>query len=104
MFAKRSLNVFSMVAVSTSVPETNATPSTTAIAVSKKRILFAASPRRVTFHTGSLSEPAHLAEDRIGIRFAQLVDDAAVRKKHDTVGEGCRSRVVGDHHDRLFEV
>ncbi len=53
MFVNRSSNVFWIVAVSTSVPDTNATPRITAIAVSTKRILLAANPLRVTFHIGA---------------------------------------------------
>ena len=41
-----------MVAVSTNVPDTNATPSTTATPVSRKRIFFAQIPLSVTFHMG----------------------------------------------------
>ncbi len=52
MFANRSSNVFWIVAVSTSVPEMNETPSTTASAVNKNRSLWPASPLRVTFHMG----------------------------------------------------
>src|SRR2546427_638928 len=56
MLANRSSKVFWIVAVSTKVPDTNATPSTTATPVSRKRSRFATRPLRVSFHM--LSRPA----------------------------------------------
>ena len=70
-----------IVAVSTNVPDMNATPSITAIAVSTKRILFAQRPLRVTFHIG-YSPPSFRILSRIAsaVGFEELVDDRDRRR------------------------
>ncbi len=50
MSLKRLSNVFEIVAVSTNVPEMNATPSITAMPVSRNRTFLDRMPLSVTFH------------------------------------------------------
>src|ERR687889_819566 len=98
MSVKRPLNVLEMVSVSTNVPETNATPSITAMPVSRKRTFLLQMPLSVTFHMcvvlpGSAAERLHLVDDGVGVGFVQLVDDRAVGEEHDPVGVARRVRV-----------
>src|SRR4029078_6489003 len=99
MSLNRPLKVFVIVSVSTNVPETNATPSITAMPVSRKRTFLLQMPLSVTFHMGSGAQALHLVEDRGGVGLEQLVDDRAVGEEHDAVGVARRVGVVGDHHD-----
>src|SRR2546430_9701048 len=103
MSVKRPSNVFEMVAVSTKVPDTNATPSMTAMPVSRKRTFFDQIPLRVTFHTRSGAQTLHLVEHGVGVRVVELVDDRAVGQEDHTIRVGRGDRVVGDHHDGLAE-
>ena len=80
MSANRSSNVFWIVAVSTRVPDTNATPRITAIAVNRKRILLAARPLRVTFH---IAGPRILHAARCATTLPE-VPDAAARTRPDS--------------------
>src|SRR5439155_23215769 len=104
MLVKRSSKVDWMVAVNTNVPETNATPSTTAMPVNKNRSLWAMSPLRVTFHMVLLAELAHAVQNRVGRRREHLVGDLAVGQEHDAVRVRRTQRIVRDHHDRLLEL
>src|SRR5215213_8094655 len=104
MSLKSPLNVFEIVSVSTKVPDTNATPSITAMPVSRKRTFLLQIPLSVTFHMRSGAQALHLVEDRVGGRLVQLVDDGAVGEEHDAVGVARGVRVVRDHHDRLPEI
>src|ERR1700710_1973653 len=101
MFANRPSNVLLIVAVSTSVPEMNATPRMTATPVSRNRILWARMPLIVTFHMGLFPQalPAVQASIRRGL--VHLVDDVAVGEEDDAVRVPRGDRVVRDHHDRL---
>src|SRR3954468_5600528 len=98
------LNVFEMVSVSTNVPDTNATPSITAIPVSRKRTFLLQMPLSVTFHMGSGAQALHLVEHRVGRRCEKLVDDGAVGQEHDAVGVARCDRIVRDHDDGLAEL
>src|SRR6476659_8783443 len=104
MSLKRPLKVLEMVSVSTNVPDTNATPSMTAMPVSRKRTFLLQIPLSVTFHMGSGAQALHLVEHRVGRRREEFVDDGAVGQEHDAVGVARRDRVVRDHEDGLAEV
>src|SRR6478735_2864470 len=104
MSLNRPLKVLEMVSVSTNVPDTNATPSMTAMPVSRKRTFLLQMPLSVTFHMGSGAQALHLVEHRVGRRCVQLVDDGAVGQEHDAVGVARRDRVVRDHDDGLAEL
>src|SRR5437879_6417614 len=101
MSLKSPSNVLEMVAVSTNVPDTNATPSITATPVSRKRTFLAKIPLSVTFHMWLGAQALHLVEHGIRIRCEQLVDDRAVGEEHDPVGVARGDGVVGDHDDGL---
>src|SRR4051794_4546809 len=111
MSLKRPSNVFEIVAVSTNVPEMNATPRITATPVSRKRTFFAQMPLSVTFHmmpsprsAGSRAEALHLVEHQVSRRLGELVDRRAVGEEHHSVGVARRDRVVGDDDGRLAEI
>src|ERR1051325_5289100 len=104
MFAKRPSNVLLIVAVSTSVPEMNATPRMTATPVSRKRTLWARIPLKVTFHMGLFPQALHPVQHAVRGRLVHLVDDLAVGEEHDPVRVPGGDRVVGDHDDRLVQV
>src|SRR6187401_3215998 len=104
MSLKSPLNVLEIVSVSTNVPDTNATPSMTAMPVSRNRTFLAQIPLSVTLHMGSAAQALHLVEYRVGVGREQLVDDRAVVEEHHPVGVRRRDRVVGDHHDGLAQV
>src|ERR671939_333224 len=91
MSLKRPLNVFEIVSVSTKVPDTNATPSITAMPVSRKRTFLLQMPLSVTFHmAGALrAEALHLVEDVHHDRLAELVD----RLAHEGQDLGARTLV-----------
>src|SRR6478609_2306148 len=104
MSSNSPLNVLEMVAVSTNVPDTNATPSITATPVSRKRTFLAQIPLSVTFHMGLGAQALHLVEHRVGIGCEQLVDDRSVGEEHHPVGIARGDGVVRDHHDGLAEL
>src|SRR6185312_4081549 len=105
MSLNRPSKVFEIVAVSTNVPEMNATPSITAMPVSRKRTFLLRMPLTVTFHMAGLrAEALHLVEHRVGVGVGELVDDRTIGQEDDPVGVSGRDRVVGDHHDGLAEV
>src|SRR5438445_8400558 len=106
MSLNRPSKVLEMVAVSTNVPEMNATPSITAMPVSRKRTFLLRMPLTVTFHmVGDLrAEALHLVEHRIGVGVVELVDDRAVGEEDDAIRVPSSDRVVGDHDDGLVEI
>src|SRR5581483_5655442 len=101
--AKRLSKVWASVSVSTNVPATNPTPSTTDRAVRARRSLWASRPLIMTRRTAlglQGLEPVQYPLDRGALH---LVDDVAVGQEHRGVGVAGRGRVVGDHDDRLPE-
>src|SRR6202453_4585380 len=100
MLVNRLLNVLCSVSVRISVPETNVTPSTIAIAVSATRSLRASRPLMVTFHMSGAHRP-HPLQDRVLGRILQFAGDVAVREEDHPVRVGGAVRIVGDHDDRL---
>src|SRR3954452_8263689 len=101
MSSNSPLNVFEMVAVSTNVPDTNATPNITATPVSRKRTFLAQIPLSVTFHMLLGAQALHLVEHGVGIGCEQLIHDGAVVEEHHPIGVARCDRVVGDHDDGL---
>src|SRR6478672_9678483 len=104
MSSNSPLNVFEMVAVSTNVPDTNATPNITATPVSRERTFLAQIPLSVTLHMWLGAQALHLVEHGIGVGDEQLVDDRAVGEEHHPVGVPRGDGVVRDHDDRLTQV
>src|SRR6476646_1939710 len=104
MSSKSPLNVLEMVAVSTNVPDTNATPNITATPVSRKRTCLAQIPLSVTFHMWLRAQALHLVEHGVGVGCEQFVDDRAVGEEHHPVRVARGDGVVGDHDDRLTQV
>src|SRR6266540_1391237 len=93
------------VSESTSVPDRNATPSSTARNVPVSRRLWLHRPLRLTVSmVSSLPERLDAVEHLLGRGLGHAADDAAVRQKQHGVGVAGRHRVVGDHHDRLAEL
>ena len=73
------------VAVSTSVPETNATPRMIDRAVSASRNLRASRPLTVTFHM-SAPQLLHLVEHGVGRRRDQIPDQPPVGQENHAIG------------------
>src|SRR5689334_20068325 len=92
-----------MVSDSTNVPETNETPTTTAITVSSSRSLLTSRLRSETRST-SASQTAHDVEDGRAGGSGELLDDRAVDQEHDPVGVRRGPGVVGHHDDGLAEL
>src|SRR5436305_5017757 len=104
MVLNRLSKVCPIVAVSTRVPETNATPSMTATPVRRNLILRARMPLMVTRHIVLLSEAFHAVEDGLRGRVRHLVHDPSVIEEHRAVRVAGRDRIVRDHDDGLAEV
>ena len=107
--AKRFSKALPIVSVSTYVPDTIATPSTTAIADSSSRTLRASRPLSVTRSISAepgtaASERLHPVQHAIGRRCPHPVDDLAVAEEDHLVGEGRCRRVVRHHDHGLAEL
>src|SRR5262245_26292959 len=110
-----------VVSVSTSVPDTNPTPSMTATPVSSTRSLCASRPltvwrsisaslraRGVSRFRGcsvpGAPQPLDPVQHPFGGGTADRVHDAAVGQEQGLVGVAGGDRVVGDHHDGLLQL
>src|SRR5258705_3136327 len=105
--AKRLSKEWASVSVSTNVPATKPTPSTTDRAVSASRSLWARRPLIMTRRIGLrplVFQGLEAVEDPLRRRPLHLVDDVAVGQEHRPVGVAGGGGVVGDHDDRLAEV
>src|ERR1700677_1615240 len=103
MLVNRLLNVLCSVSVRISVPETNVTPSTIAIAASATRSLRASRPLMVTFHMSGAHRP-HPLQDRVLGRILHLSGQVDVGEEDDAGRVGGAARVVSDHDDRLRQL
>ena len=100
--SNRSVNDALMVSVKMNVPDTKATPMTTAKPVSAVRSLRANSPR---IDIRSIYATCFIRSSRSSADSAgAVVDDGAVAQHHHPVGGGRGARVVRDHDHGLAEL